>query len=134
VTEERRRASRDFTSLVRVTALAGDQEVVVAGTPLGRDAEPRLVRALGYEIEIDLAPFMLFAVNDDQPGRIGRLGTLLGEARVNIANMAVSRRSQSATGALMALTLDSVPELDVLERVEAEPGFTDVRFIDLSKT
>ena len=77
---------------------------------------------------------MLFAVNDDQPGRIGRLGTLLGEARVNIANMAVSRRSQSATGALMALTLDSVPELDVLERVEAEPGFTDVRFIDLSKT
>ena len=109
VTEERRRASRDFTSLVRVTAVAGDQEVVVAGTPLGRDAEPRLVRALGYEIEIDLAPFMLFAVNDDQPGRIGRLGTLLGEAHVNIANMAVSRRSQSAKGALMALTLDSIP-------------------------
>ena len=80
MTEERRRASRDFTSLVRVTAVAGDQEIVVAGTPLGRDAEPRLVRALGYEIEIDLAPFMLFAVNDDQPGRIGRLGTLLGEA------------------------------------------------------
>ena len=133
VTEERRRASRDFTSLVRVTAVAGDQEVVVAGTPLGRDAEPRLVRALGYEIEIDLAPFMLFAVNDDQPGRIGRLGTLLGEAHVNIANMAVSRRSQSAKGALMALTLDSVPEPEVLERVEAEPGFTDVRFIDLSK-
>jgi D-3-phosphoglycerate dehydrogenase / 2-oxoglutarate reductase len=133
VTEERRRASRDFTSLVRVTAVAGDQEVVVAGTPLGRDAEPRLVRALGYEIEIDLAPFMLFAVNDDQPGRIGRLGTLLGEAHVNIANMAVSRRSQSAKGALMALTLDSTPEPEVLERVEAEPGFTDVRFIDLSK-
>ena len=91
------------------------------------------MRALGYEIEIDLAPYMLFAVNDDQPGRIGRLGTLLGEAHVNIANMAVSRRSQSAKGALMALTLDSIPEPEVLERVEAEPGFTDVRFIDLSK-
>ena len=52
---------------------------------------------------------------------------------MNIANMAVSRRSQSAKGALMALTLDSVPETEVLERVEAEPGFTDVRFIDLSK-
>jgi hypothetical protein len=51
---------------------------------------------------------------------------------VNIANMAVSRRSGSAKGALMALTLDSVPTADVLERVEAEPGFTDVRFIDLS--
>ena len=133
VTEERRRASRDFTSLVRVTAVSGEHEVVVAGTPRGREAEPRLVRALGYEIEIDLAPYMLFAVNDDRPGRIGRLGTLLGEARVNIANMAVSRRSQSAKGALMALTLDSVPAAEVLQRVETEPGFTDVRFIDLSK-
>jgi len=133
VTEERRRASRDFTSLVRVTAVAGEQEVVVAGTPLGRDAEPRLVRALGYEIEIDLSPYMLFAVNDDRPGRIGRLGTLLGEAQVNIANMAVSRRSRSAKGALMALTLDSIPAPEALERIEVEPGFTDVRFIDLSK-
>ncbi len=134
VTEERRRSSRDFTSLVRITAIAGDQEVVVAGTPLGREAEPRLVRALGYEIEIDLAPYMLFAVNDDRPGRIGRLGTLLGEEGVNIANMAVSRRSRNAKGALMALTLDSVPEAGVLERIDSEPGFTDVRFIDLSKT
>jgi D-3-phosphoglycerate dehydrogenase len=133
-TEERRRSSRDFTSLVRITAIAGDQEVVVAGTPLGREAEPRLVRALGYEIEIDLAPYMLFAVNDDRPGRIGRLGTLLGEEGVNIANMAVSRRSRNAKGALMALTLDSVPEAGVLERIDSEPGFTDVRFIDLSKT
>jgi D-3-phosphoglycerate dehydrogenase len=133
VTEERRRASRDFTSLVRVTAVSADREVVVAGTPLGREAEPRLVRALGYEIEIDLAPYMLFAVNDDRPGRIGRLGTLLGEAGVNIANMAVSRRSRNAEGALMALTLDSVPDRAVLDGVEAEPGFTDVRFIDLSR-
>src|SRR4029453_5782902 len=90
---------RTFQTLVRVQTVAGEQEVVVAGTPRGREAEPRLVRALGYEIEIDLAPFMLFAVNDDQPGRIGRLGTLLGEAHVNIANMAVSGRSQSARGA-----------------------------------
>jgi hypothetical protein len=47
--------------------------------------------------------------------------------------MAVSRRSRSAKGALMALTLDSVPAPELLERVESEPGFTDVRFIDLSK-
>jgi len=53
---------------------------------------------------------------------------------VNIANMAVSRRSRSAKGALMALTLDNAPAPEVLERIEAEPGFRDVRFIDLSKT
>ena len=128
VREERRRASRDFTSLMRVTAVSGDQEVMVAGTTLGRDDEPRLVRALGYEIEIGLEPRMLFVVNDDRPGMIGRLGTLLGEAGVNIAHMAVSRNRRSAK-ALMAITLDSTPDARLLEYLRKEPGFVEVRFI-----
>jgi len=128
VREERRRASRDFTSLMRVTALSGDEEVMVAGTTLGRDDEPRLVRALGYEIEIGLEPRMLFVVNDDTPGMIGRLGTILGEAGVNIAHMAVSRNRRSAK-ALMAITLDSTPDAGLLERLRKEPGFVEVRFI-----
>jgi D-3-phosphoglycerate dehydrogenase / 2-oxoglutarate reductase len=128
VREERRRASRDFTSLMRVTAVSGDQEVMVAGTTLGRDDEPRLVRALGYEIEIGLEPRMLFVVNDDRPGMIGRLGTILGEAGVNIAHMAVSRNRRSAK-ALMAITLDSTPDADLLEHLRGEPGFVEVRFI-----
>ena len=67
---------------------------------------------------------MLFVVNDDRPGRIGRLGTLLGEAEINIANMAVSR-NRPRSRALMVLTLDSpIPE-DVLERIRAEPGLLD---------
>jgi D-3-phosphoglycerate dehydrogenase len=130
VREERRRASRDFTSLMRVTAVSGDDEAVVAGTTLGRDDEPRLVRALGYEIEIGLEPRMLFVVNDDRPGMIGRLGTLLGEEDVNIAHMAVSRNRRSAK-ALMALTLDSTPGKELLERLRAEPGFVEVRFLVL---
>jgi D-3-phosphoglycerate dehydrogenase len=128
VREERRRASRDFTSLMRVTAVSGDEEVMVAGTTLGRDDEPRLVRALGYEIEIGLEPRMLFVVNDDRPGMIGRLGTILGEAGVNIAHMAVSRNRRSAK-ALMAITLDSTPDADLLEHLREEPGFVEVRFI-----
>jgi D-3-phosphoglycerate dehydrogenase len=128
VREERRRASRDFTSLMRVTAVTGDEEVTVAGTTLGRDDEPRLVRALGYEIEIGLEPRMLFVVNDDRPGMIGRLGTILGEASVNIAHMAVSRNRRSAK-ALMAITLDSTPDAGLLEHLRNEPGFVEVRFI-----
>ena len=130
VREERRRASRDFTSLMRVTAVSGDDEAMVAGTTLGRDDEPRLVRALGYEIEIGLEPRMLFVVNDDRPGMIGRLGTLLGEEDVNIAHMAVSRNRRSAK-ALMALTLDSTPGEQLIERLRAEPGFVEVRFLVL---
>jgi D-3-phosphoglycerate dehydrogenase / 2-oxoglutarate reductase len=132
VREERRRASRDFTSLITVTAVAGEESTTVSGTTMGRENEPRLVRALGYEIEIALEPRMLFAVNDDRPGMIGRLGTLLGEAGVNIAHMTVSRNRQSAK-ALMAITLDSTPEPQTLERLRAEPGFVEVRFIVLER-
>jgi len=130
VREERRRASRDFTSLITVSAVAGDEVTTVGGTTMGRENEPRLVRALGYEIEVGLEPLMLFVVNDDRPGMIGRLGTLLGEGDVNIAKMAVSRNRRSAK-ALMALTLDSKPEPDLLERLRAEPGFVEVRLIAL---
>jgi D-3-phosphoglycerate dehydrogenase / 2-oxoglutarate reductase len=130
VREERRRASRDFTSLITVSAVMGEEPTMVSGTTMGRDHEPRLVRALGYEIEIGLEPRMLFVVNDDRPGMIGRLGTLLGEAGVNIAHMTVSRNRRSAK-ALMALTLDSTPDAELLERLRGEPGFVEVRFIVL---
>jgi D-3-phosphoglycerate dehydrogenase len=132
VREERRRASRDFTSLILITAVTGGEEFPVAGTTMGRDNEPRLVRALGYEIDIGLEPLMLFVVNDDRPGMIGRLGTLLGEAGINIANMAVSRNRPSAR-ALMVLTLDSPIPPDLLARLRAEPGFMEARSIVLER-
>ena len=104
--EERRRASRDFTSLIQVTAVAGEQEVVVAGTTIGRDARAA-ARARARLRDRDRAR-AAHALRRERrpPGLIGRLGTILGEAGVNIANMAVSRNRRSAK-ALMALTLDS---------------------------
>jgi D-3-phosphoglycerate dehydrogenase len=61
---------------------------------------------------------------------IGRVGTIIGEAGVNIANMAVSR-NRSAGRALMILTLDSPLPDEILARLRAEPGFVEVRFIAL---
>jgi len=63
---------------------------------------------------------------------IGRLGTILGEAGVNIANMAVSRNRPRAR-ALMVLTVDDPISHEVLERLRAEPGFSDIRFIVLDR-
>jgi D-3-phosphoglycerate dehydrogenase len=130
VAEERRRASHDFTNLVSVRAFSGEGAFTVAGTTLGQEHRPRLVRALGYEIEVELDPLMLLVVNDDRPGMIGRLGTLLGETGVNIANMAVSRNRRGAR-ALMALSVDTRPPDELLERMRGEPGFVDVRFLVL---
>ena len=60
---------------------------------------------------------------------IGRVGTLFGDAGVNIANMAVSRTRRGGK-ALMALSIDSEPPPELVERVRAE-GFDDARFIRL---
>ena len=73
------------------------------GTTIGNENRHWLVSALGFELEMELAPLMVFFRYDDVPGVIGRVGTLFGEAGVNIANMAVSRtppRRQGADGAL----------------------------------
>jgi D-3-phosphoglycerate dehydrogenase len=129
VGEERRRASRDFTNLVRV-ALRGDgEEVRVAGTTIGREHRRWLVSALGFELEMELAPLMVFFRYDDVPGVIGRVGTLFGGAGVNIANMAVSRTRKGGK-ALMALSIDAPAPPELVERVHAE-GFDDARFIAL---
>jgi D-3-phosphoglycerate dehydrogenase len=112
--------------------VAADEEFAVSGTTTGRDDEPRLVRALGYDVEIALEPLMLFVVNDDRPGRIGRLGTILGEEEINIANMAVSR-NRPRSRALMVLTLDTPIPPQVLERIRSEPGLLDPRAIALER-
>ena len=74
VTEERRAAARDFTSLLRVTVRADGREERAAGTTIGRDHRLWLVSALGYQVEIELAPQMVFFRYDDVPGVIGRVG------------------------------------------------------------
>jgi D-3-phosphoglycerate dehydrogenase / 2-oxoglutarate reductase len=112
VVEEKSRTSRDFTNLLAVTA--GD--VRVAGTTIGHEHRHWLASALGFEIEIELAPRMIFLRYDDVPGVVGRVGTLLGEAGVNIANMAVSR-SREAGKALMALSIDTPASPEVIERL-----------------
>ena len=119
VLEESRRASRDFTNLVRVEVRSNGEQVRVAGTTIGNDHRRWLVSALGFELEMELAPLMVFFRYDDVPGVIGRVGTLFGEAGVNIANMAVSRTRRGGK-ALMALSIDTEPPSDLVATIRAQ--------------
>jgi D-3-phosphoglycerate dehydrogenase len=130
VREEGRRASRDFTNLVRVSVRSNGDEFRVAGTTIGKDNRHWLVSALGFELEMELAPLLVFFRYDDLPGVIGRVGTLFGAAGVNIANMAVSRTNRGGK-ALMALSVDSAPPQELVDEARRQ-GFDDVRFISLS--
>jgi len=130
VSEQRASASRDYMNLVRVVVAADGEEVEVSGTTIGPDNRQFLAGALGFGIDIELAPWMAFLVYDDAPGVIGEVGTMFGEAGVNIANMAVSRTKQGGK-ALMAFSIDSEAPAELVARVSAG-GFDDVRFISLA--
>ncbi len=129
VSEQRFAASQHYTNLVRVAVAAGSAEVDVAGTTVGPEHRLFLAGALGFAIDIELAPHMAFLSYDDVPGVIGRVGTMFGDAGVNIANMAVSRTTEGGK-ALMAFSIDSPAPAELVERVEVS-GFDDVRFITL---
>ncbi|HUQ21640.1 MAG TPA: phosphoglycerate dehydrogenase [Gaiellaceae bacterium] len=125
VSEQRSGAARDYTNLVTVSV----DDVEVSGTTIGPEPRLFLAGALGFAIDLQLSPRMVFFRYDDVPGVIGRVGTMFGESGVNIANMAVSRTKEGGK-ALMALAIDSQPPAELVERIRAE-GFDDARFIAL---
>ena len=129
VVEERFRASRDYTNLVEVRVSCNGSEVAVSGTTIGPEPRLFLAGAFGFGIDIELAPRMVFFRYEDVPGVIGRVGTMFGEAGVNIANMAVSRTKEGHE-ALMALSIDSPAPPELVERFQAA-GFQEARFISL---
>jgi D-3-phosphoglycerate dehydrogenase / 2-oxoglutarate reductase len=122
VVEEKRRTSRDYTNLVAVAA----DGVRVAGTTIGREARHFLTSALGFELEMELAPRMALLLYDDVPGVIGRVGTLFGAAGVNIANMTVSRNREGGK-ALMAISIDSPAPPELQEQLRE--GMYDLKLI-----
>lgn len=118
--------ARDYTN--RMSLRAG--EVSLSGTTIGTTSRPRLVEAFDQGIEIELAPHIGLFRYLDVPGQIGRVGSILGAADVNIASMAVSR-SRAEGGAVMAVTVDSPVPPGVADEIRAIDGFEAVWFVDL---
>jgi D-3-phosphoglycerate dehydrogenase len=129
VGEEKSRSSLDYTNTVEVRVVTDGEEVAVSGTTIGPEGRLFLAGALGFAIDIELADHMVFVRYGDQPGVIGRVGSMFGDAGINIANMAVSRTKQGGQ-ALMAFSIDSRAGADVEEALHAG-GFDDVRIVDL---
>ncbi|MES2148093.1 MAG: phosphoglycerate dehydrogenase [Pseudomonadota bacterium] len=91
VREVRHDREGDYHTLIAVEAATSKGVRRVAGTLFG-NGSPRLVELFGIEIEAELDGAMLYIVNTDTPGFIGKLGTALGEARINIATFNLGRR------------------------------------------
>ncbi|HQS98522.1 MAG TPA: phosphoglycerate dehydrogenase [Novosphingobium sp.] len=103
-----------YHTLVRVTVSTSQGDRSVAGTLFG-NSQPRLVEIFGIGIEADLDGDMLYIVNSDAPGFIGRIGTLLGENSINIGTFHLGRR-EAGGEAVLLLSLDNPVTPDVLKQ------------------
>jgi D-3-phosphoglycerate dehydrogenase / 2-oxoglutarate reductase len=129
VVEERNRASRDYTNSVEVRIQSDGEEITVSGTTIGPEPRLFLAGALGFGIDIEIGLHMVFVRYDDRPGVIGRVGSMFGDAGVNIANMAVSRTKEGGQ-ALMVFSIDTPATTELVDALH-EVGFNDVRFVEL---
>jgi hypothetical protein len=127
VDENCRDAWPGYSSLVRVTATAGGAEHSVAGTVFDRD-RVRLVEVNGLAIDIAPVGNMLMFLNDDAPGVIGQVGTLLAERGINIADMSLGR-DRSGGRAIAALVLDDPLDEPALAALSALPSMRWVRHV-----
>ena len=125
VREVRHDREGDYHTLLRVSARTQAGERTVAGTLFGNSA-PRLVELFGVKVEADLVGDMLYIVNEDRPGFIGRLGTLLGEANINIGTFHLGRLTEGGD-AVVLLSVDEPVGTEVVRKVEALPGVRLVR-------
>ncbi len=117
IIESRSTRVRNYTSLVSVKLHTSEGERWVEGTVFEPNS-PRLVSVGGIPVEAPLAGTLLLIRNDDLPGVIGEVGTILGRHRVNIASFALGRDGAGAVGVVNVDDENSLP--DAIERAVAD--------------
>lgn len=130
VKETKSALSRDFVNLVVIKTESEEGPVGVGGALVGKRDQERIVRVYDYEIDMFPERYMCFLRYKDVPGVIGKVGTVLGDSKVNIASMQVSRENIGGE-ALMGLTVDQPIPSEALERIVNAIEARDAKFIDL---
>jgi D-3-phosphoglycerate dehydrogenase len=116
-----------YHTLVRVTVATDRGDRSVAGTLFGSEA--RLVEIFGIGIEADLAGHMLYIVNEDAPGFIGRIGSLLGEAGINIGTFHLGRR-EAGGEAILLLSVDQPIPAELIDKACQLQGVKMVKALE----
>jgi D-3-phosphoglycerate dehydrogenase len=137
VSETKRVTARDYTDLVRVSVVSGEDRVRVVGTLIGRRNRPHLLEAWGQRFDVQLEDHITLFRYQDVPGMIGRVGTIFGRHGINIVSAAVGRQPDGSDGgaegglAAMVITTDAAVAPKVLEEITAGEGFVTGRTVTL---
>ena len=109
--------------------VSSDEEVLIEGS-IFDDNLPRLVNIFGYKMEVNPRGALLFVQNDDVPGVIGKVGTLLGDNKINIAAYLLSRENNKNL-AFAVIRLDDSIEPDIIDMLSNIKELKFVRQINL---
>jgi len=116
--------ARDYVNLITISGNGHS----VAGTLMGLNAQPKVVMVDDAAVDIPPADHMLVVHNDDTPGMIGAVGTILGRAGVNIGDMAVGQTAEGVAAAMVIVT-DRRVEPEVVAELEATDGIGSVAVV-----
>ncbi|MEA2503740.1 MAG: D-3-phosphoglycerate dehydrogenase / 2-oxoglutarate reductase [Actinomycetota bacterium] len=133
VSETKSATSQDYVNLVVVRGESDDGPaggVAVGGSLFGKANEEHLVRVYDFSIDMEPERYLCLLRYADRPGVIGKVGTVLGAADINIASIKVSRETIGGE-ALMGLTVDSPIPPEVVRQIASVAQATQARFIDL---
>lgn len=112
-------ATTDYSELVIVELKKDDTRFRVSGTVIGKS--PRIVEIDKLYVDININGHFLIVKNDDRPGMVGVIGTALGNAEANIANLSLAR-NKSEGSALTVIELDGPLEMSVMNAIRDTPG------------
>ncbi len=121
-------AETEFSELLVAELRKGNTRFRVSGTIIGKS--PRIVEIDRLFVDTNIKGHFLIVRNDDRPGIVGAVGTALGEAGVNIANLSLARNKTDGN-ALSIIEVDSELSAPVMDRIRSIPGVLEARGVTL---
>ena len=128
LSEVRTERAGDYQTLIRLTVVTNTQSRSVTGTLFGGN-RPRVIDVKGVPLEAELRSHMLYVTNEDKPGLIGLLGTVLGDAGLNIATFQLGRADVGGD-AIALVEVDQAVPADVLAKVAALPNVMQAKALN----
>lgn len=119
----------DYYSMIVLTLKSAKKTLSVAGTLFSRK-DPRIVKVNGFTVEIMPEGNMLFLYNNDRPGVIGNIGSLLGRNNINIGRMHFGRETPSGL-AISVVNIDSPVTEQIVEELKKLPNILDVKVLEI---
>ena len=119
----------NFANLISLKIKTEKEELTVWGTVFAK-SDPRIVRINKYYVEAHPTGFMLIIKNRDLPGIVGQIGTILGQNKINIAEMTFGREKPGGA-AITVLNVDSAIPQKVLEKIKNTKNIFDAKLIKL---